>query len=120
MNRERLIKLQELLDNHDKELPEIRFAMHEWSCKTAACALGSAAIHPWFRRRGLTTSEYGTPRCKGSIGSGAGAEFFDISIDKSELLFFPENYSNKKGKQLRSVTRKHVIAKIQLLLDGKL
>jgi len=61
MNVARLKKLIYLLENHDTLFPNTKFNMNFWgdeitenyTCATAACALGSAALYPPFMKKGL-------------------------------------------------------------------
>jgi hypothetical protein len=68
-----------------------KWNMDTWDCGTSACALGSAALTPWFRRRGLTIKDY-TPSCKGENGLFAAVNFFGISYTEADSIFSPSHY----------------------------
>lgn len=108
MNRkvrlDRLNKLLYLMENHKEVFPEIKFAIYTWKsverCGTAACALGSAACYPPFKKAGLKMSnEYDLPEYTTSDGElheevDAGREFFGITDDEACHLFLPSFYSH--------------------------
>jgi len=96
VNKERLLKLAEVLETESRgrvlTVPgngKIGFdlgvyAFHDdenrtHGCGTAACALGYAGLHPWFRRRGVKTDiESGDVKFPGGLNVDAAAVFFDI------------------------------------------
>jgi hypothetical protein len=49
VGRRRLLKLAAVLDETNPD----HFDMTVWGCRTAACALGTAALIPSFRKQGL-------------------------------------------------------------------
>lgn len=98
MNKPYLRRLASLLENFNEERKKLvqpvkKFDMNTWHCGSAACALGSAMLHPYFRKRGLTDSpdtwndDSSEPKFDGATDFGAGAKFFDITIDESYYLF---------------------------------
>ena len=97
MRIERLRKLAEVLSDPKHETPDVRkFDMYHWiaplECGYAACALGSAALHPWFRRRGLKILDGEVPAYRGRIAIEAAMKFFGITVREADRLFIPENY----------------------------
>jgi hypothetical protein len=117
MNKQRLLKLAEVLENFDTErknlvVPVGAFDMGTWanglamngalhrreSCGTAACAMGTAMLHPWFRRRGLQVGmEHGpgfgtSPYFDGWTGFSAAEAFFGIDHYESNHLFDDSAY----------------------------
>lgn len=110
MNKERLLKLAELLEN----LPEGRpkFSLENWyHCGTAACAVGHAAIDPWFRRRGLKLIKIGRwhePAYRDDEGWSAVAAFFGIYIIDAEFLFSAESYDRGDRRSVARRIRKFV------------
>lgn len=115
MNVERLTMLRDLLLNLPEKLPElVAFDMGLWTyqidrdieeildpvhwlregeCGTACCALGSAALYPPFQAAGLRLDN-GDVRYRNRAGIDAAVEFFDISKDFAESLFYPRSYRN--------------------------
>lgn len=109
MRLRRLKKLAEILSKiKDKEY----FFMHNWvthhgkgaphltednqlGCGTAACALGYAAMHPEFTRRGLKLRKYShgsspsrwTPTFEGASTFEAGERFFGITPPQACRIF---------------------------------
>lgn len=80
-------------------------------CSTASCALGSASLLPWFRRRGLVPEiEQYSVRFKYYYDFEAGAKFFGITEDESYYLFDPHDYYNvdMPHKITPSMVRKRV------------
>lgn len=110
----RLTELKKMLDTHQKLFPDISFNMVSWlqrmspfrktckigkkeACGTAACALGSAAIHPPFIRQGLRMrvergDNEGEPYYLGKSGYEAGEKFFGITDEEAQKIFSPEEY----------------------------
>lgn len=93
------------------------------TCGTAACALGTAALHPWFRLKGLKDQsdeveesingkpvEYFTPVCNGKEAFEAGSEFFGINDHASNYLFNPNHYpsSHKESSYVANRIRQFV------------
>lgn len=120
----RLKQLSYMLKNHHKlfkaEKKPMRFDIQYWfdpgkpdytsdkaikpgiSCGTAACALGSAALYPPFKKAGLKFmrcdsffNEY-VPMYKDFVGFYAGDRFFKISSAESRWLFDPQEYRRKR------------------------
>ena len=98
--KERLLKLAEILSEPiavkapNGEVP--RFILESWvvvNCKTQACAFGEAALHPWFRRRGLTLKKGASadsqyyPTYEGEEGDWAAMRFFGINRHDVKRLF---------------------------------
>lgn len=93
MNKDRMLTLIDMLENHDEYFPEVKFDINDWvnPCGTAACALGSAALYKPFMDEGLEM--YGAePKYKSMTGYSAGSYFFDISINDSHYMFDPFEY----------------------------
>lgn len=78
--------------------PEVagHFNLNTWKsdCGTTACALGWACEIPEFQKLGLYCYNlmYQTPVFETSFGYRAAALFFDISLEKIERLFCPNEY----------------------------
>lgn len=101
----RLKVLRHMLKNHDKIFKTVKFRMNTWnraleedrfnikaiengSCKTSACALGSAALYPPFKKLGLRFEPGEIAPCyKGHTWEEAGARFFGIKSYESAYLF---------------------------------
>jgi hypothetical protein len=101
MYTERLLKLADILDDFENQKPEgvERFDMESWHCGTAACAAGTAALHPWFNGQGLymgasVWSPGRIPRYNGYINFTALENFFEISEADAAWLFDPMEYDN--------------------------
>lgn len=118
MNKKRLLKLAEFLEN---EVPRKRFDMGQWGghsgfhenkCGSAACALGWATTIPAFRRAGLIFSERGIPTFEGEWGEDAGARFFNLPRGQATTLFMPGSYPNHRA------TPKQVAKRIRKLVAG--
>jgi len=125
MNRiEKLKQLKNLMDNHDKYFgrQNTSFCLHTWTskteCGTSACALGSAAQHKPFMKRGLhlvnkegyyTTRE--EPYFQGDYGMDAGKEFFEITLEESLWLFDPDAYFTS------DIKLEHVSHRINTLIE---
>jgi len=121
----RLKDLRHLLKFHWLYFPFTAFNMDIWStnrkrnpeavngfCRSAACALGSAALHPHFMAQGLELREY-WPYYEGKDGYNAGAAFFGLTDYESEQLFNPTMYP---GGGDRKVKRKEVIKRIDRMI----
>ena len=107
MHEERLLMLVYVLEN----LPEERkimvggpegipkeFNMEAWySCGTSACAVGYAAMHPWFRRQGLTLEVNYGPVYKGDWGYRAAQKFFGLRL--SETRYLMSAFLYKRGNR---------------------
>ena len=119
VNLSRLKKLKYMLEHHDEIFKKDdtskvkvdnkmytsvgKFDLSVWfkpNCVSAACALGSAACYPPFKRMGLKLSGdslVGTgiwfkPEYKEWTDFEAGAAFFSISLYESDWLFNPSHY----------------------------
>ncbi len=136
MNKSRLLKLRDMLERHHELFPQTEFDMLCWArdswqsptnCKTAACALGSAALYPPFKKMGLTLYD-DVPMFKDSTGIDAGAEFFGITRHESEFLFDDNEYNGpirdwgfiakiSKSKYVHGAIKPHhVITRIDFIL----
>ncbi len=110
MHKTRLNKVAYILVNLPQErkkmvggpkgVPQM-FDMGQWyKCGTKACAIGYAAMHPWFRQRGLELSHDNkdtlqAPICEGNIGISAVTTFFDITYDEAEHLFDSDSHKRE-------------------------
>lgn len=98
MNVEALLKLKEVLLEDSASKP--RFNMEYWFngdsldniCGTSACAAGTAALHPWFKERGLNLR-----RAAGQWvityppGFESGFDYSELDYDALDLFFdFPD------------------------------
>jgi len=108
MRLERLNKLIEVVSLHvgKRGKPvklngvERKWDMTRWDCGTATCALGSAALHPWFKRRGLKMRNdillyipvYVDTSGNYHSGYDAGMKFFGITVSESHWLFWSSTY----------------------------
>lgn len=139
-NSIRLNRLKELLyilENH-KTLFKENFDIGHWyevsnvtgdkSCGTSACALGSAACWPKFKKAGLkiVTDSYGhrSVTFKGFEDSKAGAEFFGIHTAEADWLFMPDTYGKVKKKDgtfvdlpYKDITALMVAKRVKLLIS---
>ena len=90
------------------------------ACGNTACFAGYLAIAPFFRAAGGSQlPESGMPYFNNRSGGCALAEFLDISSDLADNLvfdsdnfYYPTNFADLKPE--------HVIAKLELILEGKL
>ena len=119
----RLNKLIEILDLHIKARKKPAklngksafFEMNYWqiirdpsnqyttddTCHTSACALGSCAMNPWFKRRGLKLVPDGanseiTAKVAfkdGTENYNAAETFFGITYAEAEWIFYPDEYT---------------------------
>jgi len=92
---ERLTKLADLMD----VTPPEKFDITSWCCGTAACAVGTACLNPWFNSEGL--SFRGNIPCYKDLSSSEYAEvthwtavskFFEISLEHAHYLFLGVSY----------------------------
>jgi hypothetical protein len=93
LHRDRLLQVARVL----RELPKgKRVDMGTWKeCDSVACAIGWAAQHPWFTRRGFRLDEDDDPVNKnGDICSMATMQFFGLSGQEDYRLFWPSQYEN--------------------------
>lgn len=120
MNTERLLKLADVLENFKAERENLiepiqAFDLREWKCGTAACACGTAGLHPWFRDQGFTlrSGTFGEPMFKTYRDFEAVEAFFEIDDDDSTHLFldasYPEGRRGPKSvaKRIRSFVKKN-------------
>jgi hypothetical protein len=134
----RLETLHDMLINHDEYFPTTQFDMSEWFncdlghgedtivkkvvnkafiCTTSACALGSAACFPTFRKAGLRT--YGNNVVFRDATNEeyeeqeAGKEFFGITKDEAGDLFLPSHY---EGLYPEDITPKDVAERVAVLI----
>lgn len=123
MNKERLLKLAEVLETESRgrvlTVPgsgKVEFDMglviSKNGCGTAACAMGYAGLHPWFNRRGLVYDGFNGIKYRGVPGTSsfrAAAAFFEISrYDADEL--FTSSYAAETPKQVAKRIREFVAA----------
>lgn len=99
MNKRRLLKLADLLEDDAKNRRGVKFDFLDWgqvsnpdkpvSCGTTACAMGLAAISGAFKRAGLTfDSERQIIRFKGTAGAvDAARHVFDLDLEAASFLF---------------------------------
>lgn len=129
-HKARWLKLADLLDTVDPEhfdMEEIAYSGFErpkkdWSCGTAACALGYAATIPSFKKAGLKlcyefdvygyTNNYwvelGHDDDMRSIVNEFFGEYYDGFNADTEWLFHP-NSGHKTPKQVAANIRKFVV-----------
>lgn len=122
MNKERLLKLADLLHDHSRGrvvripgdgTPE--FSLNEWighrDCGTAACAVGCAMLSPEFQKMGLKTFD-GMPKYRSAINWDAVERFFRLNGAEATHLFSSESYLGQGGdpfpKQVAKRIRKFV------------
>lgn len=84
-----------LADDPNCRIPE-RGTEPQRRCVTAACALGSAGLKPWFIARGLRTVFDGYSLSldvtyRGFRNFQAGAEFFGLERQESNIIFNGSN-----------------------------
>ncbi len=107
--RERLAKLATLL----MTVPDKHFDMSVWrdgeDCGTAACAVGHAAMDPWFNARGLKLQKrnklmsrpghswipFFQGRTRKYLSLKAAQAFFGLSYEDAGHLFLPRKYRNE-------------------------
>lgn len=90
------------------------------ACGNTACFAGYLAIAPFFKAAGgdqLPNS--GIPLFNNRSGVCAVAEFLDISSDLADKLVFGNNLFYYPV-DFEHVKPEHVIAKLQMILDGEL
>lgn len=114
MNIERLRKASAFLRSYDKRVAEItrtklRFHILEWVepgvdlregfCETAACAIGSMALHPQFIADGLVLNDDCEPAYDDVCNWPAVEKYFDITQAQSSLLFQAAYYVDELNLQ---------------------
>lgn len=84
---------------------DLKFSLGHWYCGTSACAIGHAAVDPWFRRRGISLEftglePYPVYRHLGKEYDDIEApeEFFGITYDQADWLFMPSRYPNQHAR----------------------
>ena len=101
-------RLPDILD----KLPEIK--VPQPICKTVACACGSAALDPWFRKKGFRLeqdnacgdkAEYNITY-KNLAGFDAAEKFFKINYDRVVWLFDPGSYVEYDDVSLKTVIKR--------------
>src|SRR5882762_321649 len=144
MNKERLLKLADLLESDAKNKKGVSFDLTAWaqkkvedkfsfcgfeegeiipvSCDTAACAWGLGAISGAFAKEGVGYKIKSDGRLIPFFGDleefDAAASFFDIDDGLSVyFLFDPEYYPDKKLKG--SIGERFVAKRIRDLVNGK-
>lgn len=130
--KKRLLKLADLLHDHSRgrrmTIPgdgRPRFDLSAWirdeDCGTAACAVGSAMLSPWFQQRGLRTVRVkawtGTIINAPAFGRkkefDAVSAFFGVDIDDAMNLFHPLRYGPE------APTPKQVAKRIRALVASQ-
>jgi hypothetical protein len=149
MNEERLLKTAELLEHLalNRQL-DVNFCMSYWGtynsksvrdhpCGTSACAIGFAALDPWFQKEGLELyafTEVGddpdcklssieefndflrahpraecTPKFEGHVDMSAVRTFYGISYEDANCLFGINNPDDpaKIAAEIRALVTSH-------------
>lgn len=100
----RLEMMKDMLENHNKIFPELRFDLNMWHCGTAACAVGSAMCYKPFQDMGLhsypSLSRSGrlqsVPIYAGPNGAAtnwrAVTSFFGLTKKQAKKLFYEDSY----------------------------
>lgn len=90
MNREALIKLREIM----LKMAPAELNMREWYCGSAACAAGTAMMHPWFNERGFIPTKSGNPKpwFQGAQSWTAVDLFFGLTRRQTDYIFYAESY----------------------------
>jgi hypothetical protein len=132
MKKTYLRKLASVLRNWDEEVKTLRkprgmprverFDMRFWcgtgfvvNCGSAACAMGTAMLHPWFIERGLKakvkvkspsySTRYAVPSFDGKEDFAAAARFFGITEDQADWLFAATSYMRGQVTELMVADR---------------
>lgn len=117
MNKKRLLKLADLLEQDAKNKKGIKFDMRTWgmavdeetvghSCGTVACAMGLAVVSGIFKEDGLcnaygevhlgkTFATHIMPKFAGHTGFDAAALLFGIHIQDAHHLFSDGAYEGE-------------------------
>lgn len=131
---ERLTALRGILNMHERAIKarkacklngvSRKWDMGTWDCGSAACALGSAGLNPWFKERGLVTdiSEGAVflrfPNGELTEGCEAGEEFFGITFEESESLFSVWEYESFNDRaKYKGVPPAMVRARVDELIE---
>ena len=147
----RLLKLADVLEQFEQEKKQLKFPVNkfdlvQWGtialnvptntkpiCGTSACALGTASLHPWFRKKGFVAGyassmtiqqkaspqgimrnlivEYKLPKHISDadryvFGYEAASYFFGISANNALYLFDPEEYPKSKRTSATYVAKR--------------
>jgi hypothetical protein len=105
--------------------PPEKLDMYSWVCETAACALGTAALHPPFMAMGLRLEKFSgrdvlTPTYNNLQGCDAGMAFFNLSESQAFFLFLPSSYlydENGRYRDIGPITPLNVVEHIDILLN---
>lgn len=92
----------------------------QYECGTTGCMLGWAATIEEFRARGLQYDlTLGEIRFMDSIGTTAGAEFFNIPKYVAIQLFMPwfYNYGFIKKNQSKRITKNDALERLEILIS---
>jgi hypothetical protein len=134
MNKRRLLKLADLLEEDAANKKGIKFDLGLWgasdeddapvsvSCGTTACAMGLAVVSGAFKRAGLT-NYYGDsgdricPVFEGYDGFEAAQRLFKISQDQSFFLFDQSQYPIGSTSGARG--ERYVAKRIRDFVSGK-
>lgn len=141
MNKRRLVKLADLLEDDAKNKKGVRFDLSLWgqvpaltqtekpetikvNCGTQACAIGLACISGAFKRSGFT---YAVTSKNEGAGNNirpvfmeyrdffAVEKFFEISRPEAEFLFLDTKYQESRGAE----SERAVAKRIRAFVDGK-
>lgn len=109
--------------------PEARLDQILHTCGTSACAVGHAALDPWFNDQGLGLDRNGRPYYTfvdesgfhSELGWDAVASFFGLDLDTTHDLFMEEFYREESecdehGNPLVDVQPQEVIDRVKALL----
>jgi hypothetical protein len=123
VNKQRLLKLADLLETDAKNKNGVKFDLTTWgqvsdstkpvSCGTSACAMGLAALSGAFKKQGLQYEVGGTGYLHVGIngewgGFYAAQKLFDISGDEAEWLFDVDGYG---AAEVTGAKGEHNVAK---------
>lgn len=128
MNKERLIELR----NFFAEVPEEKVDMSTWangfnrkgenknySCLTAGCLAGWAAVYQPFVKEGLSLNYAGagfTPKYQHYCGTAAFSEFFGIEDHYAQYLTNPERYSARREYLTKPIKKEQVLERLDLFI----
>ena len=86
------------------------------ACGNTACFAGHLALSPEFQKAGGSVSKTGAPVFNGVRHTEAVAEYFDITYKLAGKLTL--NYLHFYPVEFEDVKPKHVIEKLEMILDG--